>query len=392
MFRIVPRLAWIARTSISGLLVIGCAEVLAPTVSAEDYTAITDVLVIDPRALPNYSAQPLPVYYLPQILTREVRAPVTNPITNAGATLGRVLFFDTQLSRTNSIACASCHLQSRAFGDTARFSRGLDGVGETGAHSMRLANARFNESGQYFWDRRAATLEAQATMPIRDAVEMGFDEANGGLAALISRLASLAYYPPLFRLAFGDGAINEDRIQRAVAQYVRSILAVNSRWDVAFSQLPSAPGAPLNFQAPLAGFTAAESRGQTLYFAPKNAGGAGCQGCHVAPSFSLAANSLNNGLDAGEVRAFRAPSLKNVAESVRFMHDGRFTSLEEVVEFYNSGIQSASGLDARLKNPGGDPQRLNLSAADKAALVAFLRTLTDQSVGVDPRFADPFRP
>lgn len=371
---------------------VGCAEALAPSASSEDYSAITDVLVIDPRALPNYAAQPLPAYYLPQIITREVRTPATNPITNAGATLGRVLFFDRQLSRTNTIACANCHLQLRAFGDTARFSRGLDGVGLTGAHSMRLGNARFNESGQYFWDRRAATLEAQATMPIRDAVEMGFDEAHGGFGALISRLDTLAYYPPLFRLAFGDTVINEDRIQRAVAQYVRSILAVNSRWDAAFAQVPNASGAPLNFQAPLPGFTAAESRGQTLFFAPKNAGGAGCQGCHVAPSFSLAANSGNNGLDAGEVRVFRAPSLKNIAESVRFMHDGRFTSLEAVVEFYDTGIQSAPGLDARLTDPGGGPQRLNLSAADKAALVAFLRTLSDQSAGVDARFSDPFRP
>ncbi|MBX3173697.1 MAG: hypothetical protein KF709_04760 [Gemmatimonadaceae bacterium] len=358
----------------------------------DGFAAVTAVLTVDPRALPNYAAQVLPAYYTPPQLQREEQNPLGNTLTNAGATLGRVLFYDRQLSRTATVSCGSCHQQSLGFGDSLQFSRGFDGLGQTGAHSMRLANARFNESGKYFWDLRAPTLEAQTTQPIRDAVEMGFDDAHGGFAAVIDRLSALPYYPPLFRLAFGDTVVTEDRVQRALAQYVRSIISVNSRWDQAFAQvLPGPPGAPPPFNVPLPGFTAQERRGQELYFQPPAAGGAGCQGCHTAPSFSLAANSNGNGLDAGQTQVFRSPSLKNLGLSRRFMHDGRFVSLEQVVEFYNSGVQEGPSLDPRLRGPGALPQRLALSDADKAALVSFLRTLTDQSLPTDARFANPFR-
>lgn len=373
------------------LVVAACVDSTAPS-EQPDWTPVTDVLVIDPTALPNYASPTFPAYYVGGVITREVRIPLTNPISNAGATLGRVLFFDPQLSRTVTVSCASCHHQSLGFGDSAQFSLGFDFTGRTGAHSMRLANARFNESGEYFWDRRAPTLESQSTQPIRDAIEMGFDEAHGGFPALVTRLEGLAYYPPLFQLAFGDAAISEDRVQKALAQYVRSIISVNSRWDAAFAQVPTGPGPGLNFLAPLPGFTVEELRGRDLFIRPRPEGGLGCQGCHVAPSFSLAEGSASNGLDAGETRIFRAPSLKNLALSHRFMHDGRFTSIEEVVEFYNSGVQSGPALDTRLQEPGGGPQRLNLSAADKAALAAFLRTLTDVNVTSDARFASPFKP
>jgi cytochrome c peroxidase len=257
---------------------------------------------------------------------------------------------------------------------------------------MRLGNARFNESGEYFWNRRASTLEAQVTEPIQDAVEMGFDAAHGGFDAVLARINSLPYYAPLFRLAFGNANISEALVQRALAQYVRSILAINSRWDVAFASVAAPPPGPPNFLAVLPGFTAEETRGQELYFLQKNVGGAGCQACHMAPSFSLLANSQTNGLDANQTEIFRAPSLKDVGRSAHFMHDGRFSSLEEVVEFYNSGIQEGLLLDARLRGPGGGPQRLNLSVSDKAALVAFLRTLNDQTLSVDSKFSNPFRP
>lgn len=357
-----------------------------------DWTPVTDVLTIDPTALPNYAVPALPSYYVGLVTTREVRIPLNNAPNDAVAVLGRVLFFDVELSRTRTVACASCHQQSLAFGDSARFSLGFDGVGRTTAHSMRLGNARFNQSGEYFWDRRAPTLEAQTTQPIQDAVEMGFDAAHGGFAAVTERLAALPYYPPLARLAFGDTVLTEERVQRALAQYVRSIVSVNSRWDAAIALVPQGGAPQPDFLAPLAGFTAEELRGRDLFFRPKPNGGLGCQGCHVAPSFSLADNSASNGLDAGETRIFRSPSLKNLALSHRYMHDGRFATIEEVVDFYDSGIQDGPALDARLRDPGGGPQRLSLSAADKAALAAFLRTLTDNVVIADPRFSNPFRP
>lgn len=365
-----------------------CSDATATVAPTADELAITAALNIDPRALPNYAAQTLPAYY-DAVLAREVIGLSANPITDAGATLGRVLFFDTQLSRTNTMSCASCHAQSLAFGDSSQFSVGYEG-GLTGAHSMRLTNARFNASGRYFWDKRALTLEAQTTQPVQDSIEMGFDAEHGGITVLLARLQGLPYYPALFRLAFGTEVITEARVQQALAQYVRSILATNSRWDVGFAQVDAAPGPP-NLATPLPNLTPQEQRGQALFVAPPNAGGAGCQGCHVAPSFSLAANSLSNGLDAGNSVVFRAPSLKNVARSRRFMHDGRFTTLEQVVDFYDTGVRAGPATDPRLLGPGGVPRRLDLTASDKEALVAFLRTLNEQSVGTDTRFTDPFK-
>lgn len=384
-------LTFVAHVAPLALLALGaCAD---STGTSDEFAAVRDALTLNPESPPNYALQSLPVFYTNAVLVREVRISALNTTSNAGAQLGRVLFYDVNLSRTRNISCASCHAQTLGFGDTAQLSLGIDGVSRTAVHSMRLANARFNESGEYFWDRRAATLEDQTTKPIQDAVEMGFDAAHGGFAAVVLRLESLPYYAPLFRLAFGSATIDEARVQRALAQYVRSIIAVNSRWDVAFATVPlPPPPAPPNFLAALPGFTAQETRGQEIFFRPKNAGGAGCQGCHVAPSFSLAANSQSNGLDAGQLEVFRSPSLKDVGRSAHFMHDGRFSSLEEVVEFYNSGVQEGPLLDNRLRGPGGGPQQLNLSVADKAALAAFLRTLTDQSLSVDPKFSNPFRP
>ncbi len=362
-------------------------EPAVPTVDTAGNGLVSAALNIDPRALPNYVAQTLPAFYTAQVLQREDRGEAGNPITNAGATLGRVLFFDRRLSRNDSLSCASCHAQSLAFGDTAQFSLGFEGVARTTAHTMRLANARFNQSGEYFWDRRAPSLQAQVIEPIQNSVEMGFDASHGGLAAAIAKVSAVPFYSRLFTLAFGNAAVTQDRVQRALAQYVRTIVSVQSRWDVAVAA--SGGGAP--FQQPMPGFTAEESRGQQLFLAPPQANGLGCAGCHVPPSFSLEANSRSNGLDAGETRIFRAPSLKTVGMGSRYMHDGRHATLEEVVEFYDSAVQPGPALDPRLANPNGTPRRLNLSAADKAAVVAFLKTLRDTSVVTDARFRDPFR-
>lgn len=277
-------------------------------------------------------------------------------------------------------------MQALAFGDSARFSRGFAG-GLAGAHTMRLANARFNQSGHFFWDRRAPSLEAQVVQPIQNVVEMGFDATHGGLAAALARVATAPYYARLFKLAFGDTVVSAERVQSALAQYVRSIVSVQSRWDVA----AAAAGAVPPFNQPLPGFTPQENQGLQLFMLPPNAGGTGCAGCHVPPTFSLAADSRSNGLDAGETTVFRSPSLRTIDMGTRYMHDGRFATLEAVVDFYDSGVQAGPALDQRLRVPSGGPRVLNLSAAQKAALVAFLRTLVDTSVTTDARFSDPFR-
>jgi cytochrome c peroxidase len=311
-------------------------------------------------------------------------------VTNAGATLGRVLFFDRELSVNRTISCASCHTQPTGFTDPRQFSVGFEG-GQTPMHSMRLVNARFWAPGTFFWNRRAPTLESQTTDPIQDPIEMGFDAAHGGFPAVVERLQGVAHYPELFTLAFGDVAVTQARIQQAIAQYVRSIVSTGSRWDVGYAQVfnPGLPDRGLNSAIP--GFTAEENRGRELFFTPPPQGGAGCSACHVAPTFALAPNALSNGLDAGETRIFKSPSLKSVSGGGPFMHDGRFSTLAQVVEHYDVGIRNGPALDPRLRVPGGQPLRLNLSAADRAALVAFLETLTDTQLAADPRFGDPFR-
>jgi cytochrome c peroxidase len=302
--------------------------------------------------------------------------PAGNPITDAGATLGRVLFYDRRLSVNDQVSCASCHQQRFAFSDTARLSRGFAG-GLTGRHSMGLANARFYQRGRFFWDERAATLEAQVLQPIVDATEMGMTLANA-----TTKLTATSYYPALFQAAFGTPDITTDRVSRALAQFVRSMVSGTSRFDQAF-----VGAAPPNFAAVL---TADELAGQQLFNGP-----AGCARCHGTNAF-VSDDIHNTGLDgivtdlgAGRGR-FKAPSLKNIAVRPPYMHDGRFQSLEQVVDFYNTGVQNTPDLDNRLRGPGGGVTRLNLSLAQRNQLVAFMRALTDTPFLTNPQFGDPF--
>lgn len=356
-----------------------------PTDNIVNGIDMSDFFSINFDDLPNYSNPDYPIHYINSV--GDNNEPANNQATDTGAILGRVLFFDKQLSINDAVSCASCHQQGIAFTDNDQFSTGFDGVSVTGAHSMRLLNARFYEGESFFWDKRAPTLEAQTTEPIINSVEMGFDDSNGGLDALITKMNTIAYYPALFELAFGDGNITVDRIQRALAQYIRCMVSTDSRFDQAFAQVynPNAPGDGVGANFP--GFTAEENLGKQIF--TTNQGNINCATCHELPTFALNDNSRSNGLDAGETIIFKSPSLKNIATSAQFMHDGSLGSLEEVVEFYNSGIQNGPALDNRLRDQNG-PRRMNLSQAEKDALVAFLRTLTDETVVSDSKFSDPF--
>ncbi|TFZ08545.1 cytochrome-c peroxidase [Ramlibacter humi] len=340
---------------------------------------------VDMQALPDFTAQ-LPAHYAGTQASDNTPAG-TQPSAVA-STLGRVLFHDKQLSFNGRVSCASCHDVKGDFADAPRFSSGFDG-GPTTAHAMRLANLRFFQAGSMFWDRRAASLEAQSTMPIAHPVEMGFDATHGGIPALVQRMQGLPYYPELFSRAFGDPEITEARMQSALAQFLRSIVSANSRWDTAFAQVFDASLPDQGINLPLSGFTDQENRGRQLFMAGRADGGQNCAACHKPPTFALAGGS--NGLDAGETRRFKSPSLKNVARSGAFMHDGRFSSLEEVVEHYSTGVKDGPALDNRLRDTDGTPLRPNLPDEDKAALVAFLKTLSDPVLSQDSRYTSPFR-
>lgn len=354
--------------------------------NTNSYPGITAYLDIDVSALPNYSNINYPVHYDGAVLAGD-NTPANNPVTDKGATLGRVLFYDKQLSINGTKSCASCHIQTLGFVDSDVLSTGFNG-GLTGAHSMRTVNTRFYAGNSMFWDKRAATVEDQSTMPIQDATEMGFDVSNGGIDSLINRMYTLPYYPELFELVFGDTTITETKMQLAIAQFVRSMVSVNSKFDDGFASayntaLPG-NGIGTNFT----NFTNQENNGKQLFLAPPPAG-AGCAGCHQPPTFSLDPASRSNGLDAGETTVFKSPSLKSVAVTGPYMHDGSLSTLAEVVEHYDNGVQIGPALDLRLMN-GGNPQQLNLSQGQKNALVAFLQTLTDSDLASDPKFSDPF--
>jgi len=364
----------------------------ATTTTTTPATAATvaSALTLNLTSLDNYAAPTLPAFYDAAVIAID-NTPAGNVVNNKTATLGRVLFYDKNLSFNNTVSCASCHQATAGFSDPARFSTGFAGGTFTTAHSMRLGNIRYYRPGSMFWDKRTASVELQVSQPIQNAIEMGFDATHGGIAALLPKLQAIAYYQELFTFAFGDANVTEARIQNALAQFERSMVSVNSAWDTGFASVfnPALPDQGRSLPVP--GLTAQEDRGRALFMGGPGVG-VGCAGCHVPPTFSLGANSLSNGLDAGETRIFKSPSLKSVAVSGAFMHDGRFSTLDQVVEFYNSGVQAGPALDPRLVAPGGAPRALNLTVADKAALVAFLKTLTDTTLATDAKFLTPFKP
>ena len=347
-------------------------------------------LDLDLANLPDYTTA-LPAYYDATVAALD-NSPAGAKPSKEAATLGRVLFYDKRLSVNDAKACASCHNQSVDFADSTRFSVGFAGTDRTTAHAMRLANIRYWKGETMFWDRRAASLEKQSVMPVQHPVEMGFDAAHGGMAALINKLQSVSYYPQLFTLAYGDAAISEERIQSALSAFMRGMVSVNSRWDAAFAQTFDAALPDKGVDKPAPGFTEQEDRGRHLFMALPAQGGLACAGCHVPPTFALRPTAGSNGLDEGETRLFKSPSLKNVAKSSAFMHDGRFSTLEEVVEHYATGVKDGPALDARMRGTDGLPRLRTISPEDKAAVVAFLKTLSDPVLAADPRFSDPFRP
>lgn len=349
---------------------------------------------IDLNNLLNYANQPIPNF----VNGNRDNTPNNNRITDMGATLGRVLFYDKNLSANNTIACASCHKQEFAFGDNEVQSVGLHGE-LTGRHSMRLVNARFAQENRFFWDERAATLEDQTTQPIQDHIEMGFSGQDGdpNFNDLINKLSEIDYYQQLFTETYGDSQITEDRMQRALAQFIRSMQSFDSKYDAGLAQTQ-------NLNANFPNFTAQENLGKQIFMAPPNRNGAGCQACHRAPTFDINPNSNNNGVigvagnpNAIDLTNTRAPSLRDMVNpqgqlNGPFMHDGSLTSLLAVINHYDQITVDPrnNNLDNRLRRGGGNGQNLNLSQAEKDALVAFLRTLTGSNIYTDERWSNPF--
>ena len=333
----------------------------------------------------RYSDATLPEQLKSAEARRLDNTPASNAITDAGATLGRVLFYDSRLSANGTTACSTCHHQKHAFSDPNKFSKGYEGK-PTDRNAMPLVDVRFYPRGKFFWDERAATLEEQVLMPIQNKVEMGQN-----LNALIKSLTEAPEYSPLFAKAFGDSKITQDRTAKALAQFVRSLVSYQSRYDDGLSQVKTS-------DEPFPNFTREENRGKDLFVRR-------CANCHMSgdrQSIFSTNRPLNNGLDTDtkvadlgvadvtfnrfEAGQFKSPSLRNVEYTGPYMHDGRFKTLEEVIEHYSSGVKNHPTRDPRSGPVGG----FRFSTGEKAALVAFLKTLSDPKFISDPKFSDPF--
>lgn len=351
---------------------------------------------VDLENLANYANQIVPSYIIKD-------NSLGNAITDKGATLGRVLFYDKNLSSNNTISCASCHKQEFAFSDTNVASTGVNGT--TGRHSMRLINSRFATETKFFWNERALNLETQTTMPIKDHGEMGFSGENGDLSFddLIVKLSAIGYYKELFKFVYGTEEITEAKIQNALAQFIRSIQSFDSKYD-------TGRALAANDGQPFSNFTAQENQGKNLFLSPpvfnasgvRTSGGLGCAGCHRAPEFDIDPNTLNNGIigtiagtgiDTGNTRA---PSLRDLVRTDGttngpMMHTGVITTLQAAIGHYGT-INIAPGnnnLDPRL-TPGGIGQQLNLTATEVNAMIAFLRTLSGTDVYTNTKWSNPF--
>jgi cytochrome c peroxidase len=379
------------------ILLVACSKADTAATGQTVYTAVATAFgaQIDLNNLANYAAQSKPAY-----ITKDNTG--NNPIINAKATLGRVLFYDKKLSIDNTISCASCHKQAFAFSDNQLVSTGVAG-GKTDRHSMRLVNERFGVETKFFWDERAASLESQTTQPIADHNEMGFSGQAGrvGIAALLTKLQGVDYYNELFKFVYGDITVTEPRLQECLAQFVRSIQSFDAKYDMGRAQVN-------NDRQPFPNFTAQENAGKDLFLTPpvfdgnssRIGGGLGCNGCHNAPEFDIDPNTRNNGVmmtgyTGVDLGVTRAPSLRDLVNNKgelnsALMHTGKIGDLSTAVTHYGSLITDNQNLDRRLKPNGVNVQRLNLQTAEIAALVAFLKTLAGTNVYIDKKWASPF--
>lgn len=315
---------------------------------------------------------------------------VQDESANNIATLGRVLFYDRHLSINNSISCGSCHKQAYAFSDNTALSRGFENR-FAGRNTPALQNlgisGKFFSGGRgnsaLFWDGRERDLSKLVSRPISNHIEMGIDN----LGSLEQKLAALPYYGELFEKAFGSEQITIEKISVSVAAFMESIRAENTRFD--------------QYQQGYTPLNALELEGETLFNNKYN-----CRTCHneriggyvsgLFKSIGLEVQPVDKGVgaitkDPSDNGKFKVPNLRNVALTAPYMHDGRFKTLDDVLEHYSHGIQADANLDEQLKDSNGQPKHMNINTHEKQAIIAFLHTLTDIDMITNPAYSDPFK-
>lgn len=311
--------------------------------------------------------------------------------------LGRVLFYDQSLSINNAVSCGSCHKQGLAFADNQRFSTGFEGKltdrNTPPIQNLGLSIAQFTGMGfgqALFWDGRERVLGDMVMQPMFNHVEMGMRNPT----EVVNRVKSKSYYPELFAAAFSDGEINVAKVSEALTSFVMSISSSSSSFDHNFRNATTTI------------FSPSQERGFQLFFGKYNCGS--CHQLFSSSGYSVGLEGdelLNIGLDAtytdngfggvtknvSDNGKFKIPNLRNVALTPPYMHDGRFKTLEEVINHYSKGVQQHPNLDFRLKDESGNALVLNISEEEKEDLIAFLHTLTDNELTTDPKFSNPFK-
>ncbi len=314
--------------------------------------------------------------------------PVDNSLTVQGVELGRRLFYDKRLSGDNSLSCGGCHFPETGFSDPSRYSKGIDGL-EGNRNSMALVNLGYQKF--FFWDGRAKSLEEQILEPVPNPIEMHQSWKDATL-----KIAADESYRKEFHAAFGTDEIDEYAISKAIAQFLRTMISGESKYDVLYKQVNGFTLSPED-QSIYAQITLEEKAGYDLFL---SLNGGDCVHCHTGPLMQLNIFA-NNGLDATfadlgkggvtglaqDMGHFKVPSLRNIAQTAPYMHDGRFQTLDEVLEHYSSGIQMSPTISPTIEfaSQGG----VQMDAQEKALIKAFLLTLTDENFLKNPKFAPP---
>lgn len=314
--------------------------------------------------------------------------PENNPMTKEGVSLGRMLFYEERLSGDNSMSCATCHAPENSFTDPNQFSTGIDGIAGT-RNSMALINLGWQKF--FFWDGRAKSLEEQILEPIPNPLEMHQKWKDA-----VSKLQQDVEYRNMFYKAFGEEGIDSVKVSKAIAQFIRTMISGSSKYDVMYKFENSLTLNSVD-QSILSSISPEEWAGYDLF---KSLNGADCLHCHSGILMHINKFS-NNGLDAtftdqgrgaitgspNDMGRFKIPTLRNIALTAPYMHDGRFGTLDEVIEHYSSELVSSPTIDPLMEHlsSGG----VQLDSQEKDLLKKFLMTLTDYSFINNPEFQDP---
>jgi len=314
--------------------------------------------------------------------------PENNPMTKEGVSLGRMLFYEERLSGDNSMSCATCHAPENSFTDPNQFSTGIDGIAGT-RNSMALINLGWQKF--FFWDGRAKSLEEQILGPVPNPIEMHQQWKDA-----VSKLQQDVEYRNMFYKAFGEEGIDSIKVSKAIAQFIRTMISGSSMFDVMYKFENSLPLNSVD-QSILSSISPEDWAGYDLF---KSLNGADCLHCHSGILMHINKFS-NNGLDAtftdlgrgaitgssNDMGRFKIPTLRNIALTAPYMHDGRFGTLDEVIEHYSSEVVSSPTIDPLMEHlsSGG----VQLDSQEKYLLKKFLMTLTDYSFINNPEFQDP---